>query len=84
MVSKGQFVGLDWNRITRLHSQVMMLLVSSSLLVCLSLLGCVVLLKLISCCCITIVVIFSWGDSKSKEKLKLTMVEQILFLGGGL
>ena len=23
MVSKGQFVGLDWNRITRLHSQVM-------------------------------------------------------------
>ena len=22
MVSKGQFVGLDWNRITRLHSQV--------------------------------------------------------------
>ena len=21
MVSKGQFVGLDWNRITRLHSQ---------------------------------------------------------------
>ena len=23
MVSKGQFVGLDWNHITRLHSQVM-------------------------------------------------------------
>ena len=23
MVSKGQFMGLDWNRITRLHSQVM-------------------------------------------------------------
>ena len=23
MVSKGQFVDLDWNRITRLHSQVM-------------------------------------------------------------
>ena len=23
MVSKGQFVGLHWNRITRLHSQVM-------------------------------------------------------------
>ena len=23
MVSKGQFVGLDWNRITQLHSQVM-------------------------------------------------------------
>ena len=23
MVSKGQFVGLDWNRITRIHSQVM-------------------------------------------------------------
>ena len=23
MVSKGQFVGLDWNRIARLHSQVM-------------------------------------------------------------
>ena len=23
MVSKGQFVGLDWNRITRLHSQAM-------------------------------------------------------------
>ena len=23
MVSKGQFVALDWNRITRLHSQVM-------------------------------------------------------------
>ena len=23
MASKGQFVGLDWNRITRLHSQVM-------------------------------------------------------------
>ena len=23
MVSKGQFLGLDWNRITRLHSQVM-------------------------------------------------------------
>ena len=23
MVSKGQFVGLDWNRITRLRSQVM-------------------------------------------------------------
>ena len=23
MVSKGQFVGIDWNRITRLHSQVM-------------------------------------------------------------
>ena len=23
MVSKGQFVGLNWNRITRLHSQVM-------------------------------------------------------------
>ena len=23
MVSKGQFVGLDWNRITWLHSQVM-------------------------------------------------------------
>ena len=23
MVSKGQFVGLDWNRIMRLHSQVM-------------------------------------------------------------
>ena len=23
MVSKGRFVGLDWNRITRLHSQVM-------------------------------------------------------------
>ena len=23
MVSKGQLVGLDWNRITRLHSQVM-------------------------------------------------------------
>ena len=23
MVSKGQFGGLDWNRITRLHSQVM-------------------------------------------------------------
>ena len=23
MVSKGQFVGLDWNSITRLHSQVM-------------------------------------------------------------
>ena len=23
MVSKGQFVGLDWNRITRLHSQIM-------------------------------------------------------------
>ena len=23
MVSKGQFVGLDWNRITRLHSHVM-------------------------------------------------------------
>ena len=22
MVSKGQFVGLDWNRIARLHSQV--------------------------------------------------------------
>ena len=22
MVSKGQFMGLDWNRITRLHSQV--------------------------------------------------------------
>ena len=33
--------------------------------------------------CITIVVIFSWGDSKSKEKLKLTMVEQILFRGVG-
>ena len=25
MVSKGQFVGLDWNRIARLHSQVMTL-----------------------------------------------------------
>ena len=23
MASKGQFMGLDWNRITRLHSQVM-------------------------------------------------------------
>ena len=23
MVSKGQFVGLDWNRIARLHSQVL-------------------------------------------------------------
>ena len=23
MVSKGQFLGLDWNRIARLHSQVM-------------------------------------------------------------
>ena len=23
VVSKGQFVGLDWNRITQLHSQVM-------------------------------------------------------------
>ena len=23
MLNKGQFVGLDWNRITRLHSQVM-------------------------------------------------------------
>ena len=23
MVSKGQFLGLDWDRITRLHSQVM-------------------------------------------------------------
>ena len=23
MVGKGQFVGLDWNRITRLHSQAM-------------------------------------------------------------
>ena len=23
MVRKGQFVGLDWNRIARLHSQVM-------------------------------------------------------------
>ena len=23
MVSKGHFVGLDWNRITRLHNQVM-------------------------------------------------------------
>ena len=23
MVSKGQFIGLDWNRITRLHSLVM-------------------------------------------------------------
>ena len=23
MVSKGKFVGLDWNRITRLHSQAM-------------------------------------------------------------
>ena len=23
MVSKGQFMGLNWNRITRLHSQVM-------------------------------------------------------------
>ena len=25
MVSKGQFMGLDWNRITRLHSQVIIL-----------------------------------------------------------
>ena len=24
MVCKGQFLGLDWNRIARLHSQVMM------------------------------------------------------------
>ena len=28
MVSKGQFVGLDWNRITRLHSQVRVLVSS--------------------------------------------------------
>ena len=25
MVCKGQFMGLDWNRITRLHSQVIIL-----------------------------------------------------------
>ena len=31
MVSKGQFVGLDWNRITRLHSQVMIGMLDLSL-----------------------------------------------------
>ena len=31
MVSKGQFVGLDWNRIARLHSQVLTIDVQTEL-----------------------------------------------------
>ena len=57
MVSKGQFVGLDWNRITRLHSQVMIgtqenQIKSNQIKSHLGL-GFFfrVLLKLISCCC---------------------------------